>query len=122
MRRVQRLGLATRVRPLPPSIHAPGAALRLIEDHIAVTAIAPGAFDTPILGPDRATNSAFFGLMASYPKRLGNPDEVADLIRLTVENRYINGTTLEIHAGSCGWNSGMLGCVYQAFATAAAAN
>lgn len=98
------------------------AALELGDLGVRVSAIAPGAFDTPILGPDRATNNAFFGLMASYPKRLGNPDEVADLVKLIVENRYINGTTLEIHAGSCGWNNGMLGCVYQAFATAAAAN
>jgi NAD(P)-dependent dehydrogenase (short-subunit alcohol dehydrogenase family) len=96
------------------------AALELGDLGIRVTAIAPGAFDTPILGPDRATNNAFFGTVASFPKRLGNPEEVADLIKSIVDNRYINGTTLEIHAGSCGWNNSMVGAFFQALAGAGA--
>lgn len=84
------------------------AASELGEFGIRVAAIAPGAFDTPILGPDRATNEAFFGLGASFPKRLGKPDEVARLISHIVDNPYINGSTLDILAGSLANNPRML--------------
>ena len=84
------------------------AACELGEVGIRVAAIAPGAFDTPILGPDRETNQAFFGLNASFPKRLGKPDEVASLINHIVENPYINGSTLDILAGSLATNGTMI--------------
>lgn len=84
------------------------AACELGELGIRVVAIAPGAFDTPILGPNRESNQAFFGLGASFPKRLGKPDEVARLISHIVDNPYINGSTLDILAGSLATNGRML--------------
>lgn len=84
------------------------AACELGELGIRVVAIAPGAFDTPILGPDRDANQAFFGLGASFPKRLGKPDELARLICHIVDNPYINGSTLDILAGSLSTNANML--------------
>lgn len=92
------------------------AALELGDLGIRVVAVAPGAFDTPILGPDKAGNTAFFAGCASFPKRLGNPDEFARLACLIVDDPYINGTTIEIHAGSLLGNWGTIAALQKALA------
>lgn len=92
------------------------AALELGDLGIRVAAIAPGAFDTPILGPDRAGNTAFFAGAASFPKRLGKPVEFAKLVCLIIDDPYINGSTIEIGAGSNLGNWGTIQALTQALA------
>ena len=35
-----------------------------------------------------------------YPKRMGEPDEVADFVRQLFNNRYLNAATYQIDAGA----------------------
>nr|XP_022300435.1 3-hydroxyacyl-CoA dehydrogenase type-2-like [Crassostrea virginica] len=63
---------------------------------IRVCTICPGVFDTPLLAAlpkkaiDALTNSVVF------PKRLGNPDEFAQMCQTIVENPYLNGETIRL--------------------------
>jgi NAD(P)-dependent dehydrogenase (short-subunit alcohol dehydrogenase family) len=63
---------------------------------IRVNTIAPGIFDTPMLGrlPDQIRD----GLAASvpHPKQLGNPREFAHLAASILENAYLNGQTIRL--------------------------
>ena len=39
-------------------------------------------------------------IVSSIPtKKLGNPDQIADLIKVVIENNYINGSVLNIDGG-----------------------
>jgi NAD(P)-dependent dehydrogenase (short-subunit alcohol dehydrogenase family) len=63
---------------------------------IRVCTIAPGVFETPMLGllPDTARKA----LEASipFPSRLGRPSEYAALARHIVENTMLNGETIRL--------------------------
>ncbi|HUZ75769.1 MAG TPA: SDR family NAD(P)-dependent oxidoreductase [Stellaceae bacterium] len=63
---------------------------------IRVNAIAPGIFDTPMLGalPKEAQDS----LSASipFPARLGRPEEYARLVLDIIANPMLNGTTIRL--------------------------
>jgi NAD(P)-dependent dehydrogenase (short-subunit alcohol dehydrogenase family) len=63
---------------------------------IRVCSIAPGVFDTPILG--RFSDEIKQGLAASipHPARLGRPDEFARLALHIVDNPMLNGETIRI--------------------------
>lgn len=63
---------------------------------IRVVSIAPGIFDTPMLGllSDEVRQS--LGTQVPFPKRLGLPEEYAALARHIVENRMINGETIRL--------------------------
>ena len=66
---------------------------------IRVNAIAPGIFETPILGN---LNDEFKQRLSSsvlFPKRLGLPLEFGKLAFHLVENDYINGTVIRIDGG-----------------------
>lgn len=67
---------------------------------IRVMTIAPGVFDTNILGmlPDEAVES--LAAQAVFPKRLGDPDEFALLVQSIVENPYLNGETIRLDAAT----------------------
>ena len=63
---------------------------------IRVVTIAPGLFETPLLGsmPDEAR-----GVLAAnipFPKRLGQPPEYAILARAIVENPMLNGEVIRL--------------------------
>jgi NAD(P)-dependent dehydrogenase (short-subunit alcohol dehydrogenase family) len=63
---------------------------------VRVVTIAPGLFDTPLLGqlPDEAR-----GLLAAnvpFPKRLGQPEEYASLALEIIENPMLNGETIRL--------------------------
>jgi 3-hydroxyacyl-CoA dehydrogenase/3-hydroxy-2-methylbutyryl-CoA dehydrogenase len=63
---------------------------------VRVNTIAPGFFDTPLLG-SRKTSENLRGLIP-FPKRLGHPDEYAKLVQFIIENDMINGEVIRLDA------------------------
>jgi 3-hydroxyacyl-CoA dehydrogenase / 3-hydroxy-2-methylbutyryl-CoA dehydrogenase len=63
---------------------------------IRVVTIAPGTFDTPLLGalPQEAREQ--LGAQIPFPSRLGRPDEFAALALAIVENEMLNGETIRL--------------------------
>ena len=63
---------------------------------IRVVTIAPGLFDTPLLGalPQEARDA--LGATMPFPSRLGKPNEYAALVRHIVENQMLNGETIRL--------------------------
>lgn len=63
---------------------------------IRVLAIAPGTFDTPMLGmlPEESRRALAAGI--PFPKRLGRPDEYAALVHHLCENSMLNGETIRL--------------------------
>jgi 3-hydroxyacyl-CoA dehydrogenase / 3-hydroxy-2-methylbutyryl-CoA dehydrogenase len=72
------------------------AARDLSQYGIRVNTIAPGLFDTPLLGalPQEAREK--LGAGVPYPQRLGAPSEYAALACHIVENRMLNGETIRL--------------------------
>jgi NAD(P)-dependent dehydrogenase (short-subunit alcohol dehydrogenase family) len=72
------------------------AARDLSKVGIRVLAIAPGTFDTPMLGmlPEEARQALAADI--PFPHRLGNPEEFAQLALHMVENPYLNGETVRL--------------------------
>lgn len=58
--------------------------------------IAPGLFDTPLTQylPDKVKN--YFADMTPCPKRLGHPDEFANLVMSIVNNPFLNGEVIRL--------------------------
>ncbi len=63
---------------------------------IRINTIAPGIFDTPLMGmaPDTVINPLIE--MTQFPKRLGVPSEYAALSKHIIENAFLNGETIRI--------------------------
>jgi len=61
-----------------------------------VVTIAPGTFDTPLLGalPQEARDE--LGRAIPFPQRLGQPAEFAALAVHIVENQMLNGETIRL--------------------------
>ncbi len=68
----------------------------LARDGIRVMTIAPGIFDTPLLGslPEPARQS--LGQQVPFPSRLGRPEEFAALAQHIVENEMLNGEVIRL--------------------------
>jgi NAD(P)-dependent dehydrogenase (short-subunit alcohol dehydrogenase family) len=72
------------------------AARDLAQRAIRVCTIAPGVFDTPILA--RFGDDIKVGLAAQipHPKRLGQPEEFAQLAEAIIDNPMLNGETIRL--------------------------
>jgi 3-hydroxyacyl-CoA dehydrogenase / 3-hydroxy-2-methylbutyryl-CoA dehydrogenase len=66
---------------------------------IRVMTIAPGIFDTPLLGglPEPARIS--LGQQVPFPQRLGRPGEYAALAKHIIENEMLNGEVIRLDGG-----------------------
>ncbi|XP_043286766.1 3-hydroxyacyl-CoA dehydrogenase type-2 [Venturia canescens] len=63
---------------------------------IRVVTIAPGLFDTPLLGSLPPKVRSFLCKSVPFPQRLGSPDEYAQLVQSIVENPLLNGETIRL--------------------------
>jgi NAD(P)-dependent dehydrogenase (short-subunit alcohol dehydrogenase family) len=63
---------------------------------IRVVTIAPGLFDTPLLGSAPEEVRAALGAQVPHPARLGAPAEYAQLVQQIVENPMLNGETIRL--------------------------
>jgi NAD(P)-dependent dehydrogenase (short-subunit alcohol dehydrogenase family) len=63
---------------------------------IRVCTIAPGTFDTPMMGLLPETARQALAANIPFPKRLGRPEEYAQLVQSIVENPYLNGETIRL--------------------------
>ena len=72
------------------------AARDLAPAGIRVVTIAPGLFDTPMLGSLPEEKRAALAADVVFPKRLGNPDEYGAMVVAIAENGYLNGETIRL--------------------------
>lgn len=63
---------------------------------IRLNTIAPGTMRTPIMEMAPEQMLAKFAETVPFPKRLGTPQEFADLARHLLENTYINGAVVRV--------------------------
>ena len=63
---------------------------------IRVCTIAPGTFETPLLGELSAATRAVLGDAVPFPSRLGQPAEYAALAAHIVENQMLNGEVIRL--------------------------
>ena len=68
---------------------------------IRLNTVAPGLIDTPIYGegPDSEAFKAKLGESVLFPKRLGNPDELASMVVETITNSYMNAEVIRVDGG-----------------------
>jgi NAD(P)-dependent dehydrogenase (short-subunit alcohol dehydrogenase family) len=71
-------------------------ARELAQFGVRVLTIAPGLFATPLLGELPPEAQASLGASIPFPKRLGDPDEYAQLVVQCCENAYLNGETIRL--------------------------
>jgi NAD(P)-dependent dehydrogenase (short-subunit alcohol dehydrogenase family) len=74
------------------------AARELAQFGIRVLAIAPGIFLTPMLESLPAEVQSSLAAAVPFPKRLGAPQEFADLVCHVLRNRYLNGEVIRLDA------------------------
>jgi len=72
------------------------AARDLAPAGIRVVTIAPGIFDTPMLGALPQDKRAALAADVVFPKRLGDPAEYGALVAAIVDNDYLNGETIRL--------------------------
>ncbi|GBD14749.1 putative oxidoreductase [bacterium HR25] len=63
---------------------------------IRVLTIAPGTFQTPMLGLLPEENRQALEQAIPFPRRLGRPEEFAALVEHIVQNVYLNGETIRL--------------------------
>jgi len=71
-------------------------ARELARSGIRVMTIAPGIFETPMMGSLSPEVQASLGRMVPFPPRLGRPDEFASLVREIVANAMLNGEVIRL--------------------------
>ncbi|RVU28058.1 3-hydroxyacyl-CoA dehydrogenase [Streptomyces antnestii] len=68
----------------------------LASRQIRVATIAPGLFDTPLLGKAPQELRDSLGKQVPHPPRLGAPDEYASLVAHIVDNPMLNGEVIRL--------------------------
>jgi NAD(P)-dependent dehydrogenase (short-subunit alcohol dehydrogenase family) len=68
----------------------------LMNEGIRVNTILPGIFDTPLLASAPENVRASLAASVPFPKRLGHPDEFAQLVELMITNGYFNGESVRL--------------------------
>jgi 3-hydroxyacyl-CoA dehydrogenase / 3-hydroxy-2-methylbutyryl-CoA dehydrogenase len=63
---------------------------------IRVVTIAPGIFDTPLLGSLPEPVREALGAQVPFPARLGQPAEYAALVKHIIENEMLNGEVIRL--------------------------
>ncbi|CAN5184948.1 MAG: 3-hydroxyacyl-CoA dehydrogenase [Nocardioides sp.] len=63
---------------------------------IRVNTIAPGLFETPLLGALPQEVRDALGAQVPHPSRLGQPNEYADLVAAIIANPMLNGETIRL--------------------------
>jgi 3-hydroxyacyl-CoA dehydrogenase / 3-hydroxy-2-methylbutyryl-CoA dehydrogenase len=63
---------------------------------VRVCTVAPGTFDTPLLGGMSDETRATLGGAVPFPNRLGRPEEYAALAVHIVENEMLNGEVIRL--------------------------
>jgi len=72
------------------------AARDMADKGIRVMTIAPGVFDTPLLGRLPQSTRDALGQGVPFPKRLGEPDEFGRLVEAIVTNPMLNGSVIRL--------------------------
>lgn len=68
----------------------------LMEEGVRINTIMPGLINTPLMkGLPHNVRDALAGSVP-FPKRLGEPDEIATLVELMVTNGYFNGESVRL--------------------------
>jgi len=68
----------------------------LARNGIRVMTIAPGIFETPMVGQIAPEIAEALGKMVPFPPRLGRPSEFASLVREIVQNVMLNGEVIRL--------------------------
>jgi NAD(P)-dependent dehydrogenase (short-subunit alcohol dehydrogenase family) len=68
----------------------------LMNEGIRVNTILPGIFDTPLLASAPENVRASLAASVPFPKRLGHPDEFAQLVETMITNGYFNGESVRL--------------------------
>ncbi|MFG0216516.1 SDR family NAD(P)-dependent oxidoreductase, partial [Brevibacillus porteri] len=63
---------------------------------IRVVTIAPGLFETPMLGRAPEHVKQALSAMVPFPQRLGQPNEFAHLVQSIIENPMLNGEVIRL--------------------------
>ncbi len=75
------------------------AARDLAPAGIRVVTIAPGIFDTPMLGALPEDKRAALATDVVFPKRLGDPAEYGNLVAAIIETGYLNAEVIRLDGG-----------------------
>ncbi len=71
-------------------------ARELAERQVRVVTIAPGLFETPLLGGMPQETRDSLGAQVPHPSRLGRPEEYAALVEHILTNPMLNGDTIRL--------------------------
>jgi NAD(P)-dependent dehydrogenase (short-subunit alcohol dehydrogenase family) len=71
----------------------------LMNDGIRVNTILPGVFKTPMVAMMPENVQEALGAQVPFPKRLGRPDEYAQLACFMIESRYMNAESVRLDGG-----------------------
>lgn len=71
----------------------------LMNDGVRVNTIMPGLINTPLMNglPDNVKEA--LAASVPFPKRLGEPDEIASVVEVMVTNGYFNGESVRLDGG-----------------------